>query len=552
MADRPTNTAREQLERKIHELSKADQVKVAVIMGPAQLLMNAVNDLGGAVDFAKQLMSHDPSEGEKAFETMSQFVKKVATLANTDTLKKIASELLAKAEQAVAERDAYGISMVAIAAIGELMPGRALAKMNKIGDFETSGGGAGAPDITTKVHSEKLEIKDLTDYIIHRDEILSDGRYQWHPIPSDKTLDDVPDLIKQAKWELSEGYGHQRSLFNAQPPTPYYLKDKKIPENLADKEALLTAGHNDIIDTLKLIRISKSIPRGPESILFLHEVGAPPVVIASEITDHLFWARIMDDHIERTMTALEEKAFYGTDHDLSLNKRPFKKEPAQIHDAQDLTLADEFYTKFANDAYLAQYGNLGDKLVRYKVTPKLLTESGAQSVLGVTSADGAVKFFLANEEMYGGKIPHAGDYKKITPQQAYQLTYQTENHALNAQAAEFLTNIANSAYLAKYGKAGDSITRIQLLNFKERGDSESLLLVKSTDGNQKLVHATNEFSNHFARYETVSKEHADIILDKYIENSEVHIANAKQTINSALEPKQAKLENNLHNNGPER
>ncbi len=549
MTDQLTST-REQLERKIHELSKTDQVKVAVIMGPAQLSMNAVNDLGGVVNFTKQLMSHDPNEGEKAFETMSQFVKNIATLADTDTLKKIAGELLTKAEKAVAERDAYGISMVAIAAIGELIPGRTLAKMNKIEDFDSLG--EGSPNIPTKANIEKLEIKNLTDYLIHRDEIVSDGRYQWRPIISNKTIDDVPDLIKQAKWELTEVYGHERSLFDARPPTPYYLKDTKIPENLADKEALLAAGHIDIIDTLKLIRASKSIPRGPESTLFLHKVGAPPVVITSEITDHLFWARIMDDHIERTMTALEDKAFYSTEQVLSSNKRPFKKEPALIHNAQDLSLAEKFYTKFANDAYLAQYGNPGDTLLRYKMTQNLLTETGAQSVLGITSADGSVKFLLANEEMYGGKIPHAGDYKKITPELARQLTYQTESHVLKEPATDFFTHIVNNAYLAKYGKSGDSITRILLQDFNERGNNESLLLIKSTDGNQKLVHASNELSNQSVMYEAVSKKQADIILNKYIANNEAYITNAKQVISSALESEQDNLENIIHNNSQER
>jgi hypothetical protein len=551
MTDQSTNT-RELLLREIHKLPPEDQVKLAVFMGPAKLSIDAVNDLGGVVSFTKQLMSHDPKEGEKAFETMSQFVKDLATLADTDTLKKIAGNLLAKAEKAVAERDAYGISMVAIAAIGDLMSGRTLAKMNKIGDLDTHGGGSDVPNVTTKVQNEKIDITNSTDYLGHRDEIVSDGRYQWHPIDSNKTLDDVPDLLKHAQWELEEVYGHERSLFDARPPTPDYLIGKNIPKSLADKEALLMAGHDDIIDTLKLIRASKSVPngpRGPESTLFLHKVGAPPVVITSEITDHLFWARIMDDHIERTMTALEDKTFYSAEQMLSSNKKPFKKEPAHINDAQDLSLAEKFYTKFANDAYLAQYGNPGDTLLRYKITPNLLTESGAQSVLGISSADGSVKLLLATEEMYGGKIPHVGDYKKTTPEQAYQLTYRTENHVLNTPITEFFTNIANSAYLAKHGKSGDSITRIPLQNFNEKGNNESLLLIKSTDGSQKLVHASNELSNQSVRYEPVSKERADIFLNKYVANNEAYISNAKQTISSVLEPD---VENNFHNNGQER
>lgn len=395
--------------------------------------------------------------------------------------------------------------------------------------------------------NNQVDISSVADYKTHREQLLADGRWQWQPILSNKTIADVPDLLKQAEFEVDvNSSDYNVPYFVDTPPLPEYLGYKPgynsadRPATIDDKQALLDQVRADVVSKLRLLKESESItPEGPEAVLFLYRAGAgPKYMLAAQDGSYAMqaWQVNMANHIDSIMDKVPDRVFYGA-------QRQAPGSRALSEAAPEYAMTDKFYAQLLDDAYLARYGNPGDQVIRYKLSLGHSVSPKTESLLAVISKDGDVKYVSAKNETI--------DKWRINPSPSYKNTHQVDagmqvlreaffsghptemalgKHPLqqplnagsfgtmSAKRQQFYTDVADKVILAKFGQEGDTLTRITLYHTVDA--NESIVVLASPSGSYKIFDALNDIDSSKPKYTEISKQDALAKLGDHLQRGE--------------------------------
>jgi len=278
---------------------------------------------------------------------------------------------------------------------------------------------------------------ELDQYKTERQELLTDGPFRWRELDAEHKikLNDHPAVDKML--ELAR-------LEFAIPPEERAIRPSAEPiaairnQNLEFDAYIKANAHADVLHACQAKQIANHLP--PDNRLkatTLYNLGAPSgyIVKAADTGNVTMYLKGLDDYIRARIEYAVETTHRWKNNPSTPN--PMVKTSQDYPMPTDPELrksAIALYTEFADEIFMARYGEPGEQLTRIPLNSYAVCEKGSDALLVLRSKDG-VRVFKANNE-FSETISGPWDFKALTPEQGLALLDSKINMFRNVNANE--------------------------------------------------------------------------------------------------------------------